>query len=635
MTFLDRRGCTARALLLLAFFALIVPSACVATQTSSTAQAATTVRWGAVVQPRDGLTSGQETARMESQVGRKFAGLRNYYLWDSTFPTADDLWIRDNGHELWVSVKSARSNGSIIPWSSVGAATPGTALYADMVRWAQRIREFGGVTHVIFNHEPETATNVSKGSAADFVAAWRNWVSVFRTVGVPNARFTWTVTAYAFRNGAARPAQSYYPGDAYVDEIGADDYNWLDCRDGIVNAPRSFTTIFGDFRTFGAAHPNRPLVIPEWGSAESDDPNDKAAWITDVRETLKRPEWSQVTYVNYYHARHTPTSRCLWYADTTPESLAAFVAMGQDPYFAEPGGPVDGPPTARFTVSCAALVCGFDGSTSSDAEGPVAGYRWDFGDGQAGTGGQVSHEFVTGGTYRVTLTVTDGAGATGAVSRDVVVAPAGTGGEIVFRGVGRAVGNLAAATVALPASVQQGDALLLFATVNQVAASVSGPAGVPGWTPLANFVSGTARTLVWTTTAPPGGAGTPVALQFDRYTKVVVELLAYGGASATGPGAVVATGSDSGTVHTTPTVTADGDGDWLVSYWADKSSTTTSWAAPAGMSVRDRAFGTPSGHISALVGDSGGPVPAGSAGGLSASTNAVSRAATVTVLLQP
>lgn len=628
MTFLDRLS--VRTVVLLMFFALIVPLAWVAPQTSSTAQAATTVKWGAVVQPRDGRTSVQETARMESLVGRKFAGLRNYYVWDTAFPTADDLWIRDTGRELWVSVKPRRTNGSTISWASIGAATPGTALYADMVRWAQRIRDFGATTHVIFNHEPETATNVNSGSAADFVAAWRTWVGVFRAVGVPNARFTWTVTAYAFRNGAQRPAQSYYPGDAYVDEIGADDYNWLDCRDGIVNAPRSFTTIFGDFRNFGAAHPNIPLVIPEWGSAESGNPNDKAAWITDARETLKRPEWSQVTYVNYYHARHTPTSRCLWYADTTPQSMAAFVAMGQDPYFAEPGGPVNGPPTARFTVSCSGLVCGFDGSTSADAEGPIAGYSWDFGDGQAATGRQASHEFAAGGTYRAALTVTDGAGATGTVSQDVTVTPSGTA-EIAFHGVSRAVGNVNSAALPLPAGVQAGDALLLFASVNQTATVVSVPAG---WTPVANVVFGSARALVWRATAPPGGAGAPVTVRFDRYTKVAVELLAYGGASATGPVAV-ATRSDTGTVHTTPTITAATGGGWLVSYWADKSSATTSWSAPAGLSVRDRAFGTPSGYISSMIGDSGGPIPAGPAGGLSAVTNAAATAGMVTLLLQP
>ena len=39
------------------------------------------------------------------------------------------------------------------------------------------------------------------------------------------------------------------------------------------------------------------------------------------------------------------------------------------------------PPTARFTASCTGLDCTLDGSGSSDPNGPIASYEWDFGDG--------------------------------------------------------------------------------------------------------------------------------------------------------------------------------------------------------------------------------------------------------------
>jgi hypothetical protein len=53
------------------------------------------------------------------------------------------------------------------------------------------------------------------------------------------------------------------------------------------------------------------------------------------------------------------------------------------------------------------------GRGSSDPEGPIASYSWDFGDGSLpGSGAQPSHPYATAGTYQVTLTVTDGAGAT-------------------------------------------------------------------------------------------------------------------------------------------------------------------------------------------------------------------------------
>ena len=72
-------------------------------------------------------------------------------------------------------------------------------------------------------------------------------------------------------------------------------------------------------------------------------------------------------------------------------------------------------PTAAFTVACGALTCFFDGSASSDPDGTIASYAWDFGDGSTGTGTKPAHGYTTGATRTVTLTVTDNGGATGTV----------------------------------------------------------------------------------------------------------------------------------------------------------------------------------------------------------------------------
>ena len=78
-----------------------------------------------------------------------------------------------------------------------------------------------------------------------------------------------------------------------------------------------------------------------------------------------------------------------------------------------PGGPGGGnqPPVASFTSSCPALACAFDGTGSSDPDGTIVSYAWNFGDGSTGTGPTPSHTYATGGTYTVTLTVTDDDGA--------------------------------------------------------------------------------------------------------------------------------------------------------------------------------------------------------------------------------
>ena len=83
------------------------------------------------------------------------------------------------------------------------------------------------------------------------------------------------------------------------------------------------------------------------------------------------------------------------------------------------------PPTAAFTATPNALAVGFDGSASSDSDGTIASYAWDFGDSSTGTGKTPSHTYAAAGSYSVTLTVTDNQGATGSVTHQVTVtAPA-------------------------------------------------------------------------------------------------------------------------------------------------------------------------------------------------------------------
>jgi serine protease len=78
-------------------------------------------------------------------------------------------------------------------------------------------------------------------------------------------------------------------------------------------------------------------------------------------------------------------------------------------------------PTASFTSSCTDLGCSFDGSGSSDSDGSIASYAWDFGDGNTASGSTASHTYAAGGTYTVTLTVTDDDGATDSASQSVTV----------------------------------------------------------------------------------------------------------------------------------------------------------------------------------------------------------------------
>jgi hypothetical protein len=63
----------------------------------------------------------------------------------------------------------------------------------------------------------------------------------------------------------------------------------------------------------------------------------------------------------------------------------------------------------------------FDGSASSDPDGDVLTYTWDFGDGSTGTGVQPTHTYATLGSFNVTLAVDDGRGGVHSASTTVVI----------------------------------------------------------------------------------------------------------------------------------------------------------------------------------------------------------------------
>jgi PKD repeat protein len=292
-------------------------------------------------------------------------------------------------------------------------------------------------------------------------------------------------------------------------------------------------------------------------------------------------------------------------------------------------------PTAAFSSDCTLLDCSFDSSGSVDPDGTIASYAWDFGDGDTSTDANPAHSFETAGSYDVELTVTDDDGDSDVVTEQVVVEGAPPASNVAFVASAATQANSNAPRVSVPAAVAAGDRLLLALSYNNSDRTTGPPTGVTGWSELDSVVAGDMRTVFWTKVAQAGDAGAQVTMPLSGSAKYTATVAAYSGVD---PAATLTTARAADTANhanrVTPAVTAP-EGAWVVSYWADKSTTTTAWTPAASVTGRQQVCGADAGHVCSLFADSGQVVAAGSYPGVTATTNAPSNKATTWSIVLP
>lgn len=86
--------------------------------------------------------------------------------------------------------------------------------------------------------------------------------------------------------------------------------------------------------------------------------------------------------------------------------------------------PGDQPPVPSFVSTSSQLALVVDASGSTDPDGTITSYAWDFGDGGAAVGVTASHTYAVPGTYPVTLLVSDDLGSTNSIVNQVTISNA-------------------------------------------------------------------------------------------------------------------------------------------------------------------------------------------------------------------
>jgi beta-mannanase len=233
------------------------------------------------------------------------------------------------------------------PWDdSAGASQPAYTLrtisagaYDSYIRqWAHDAAAWGRPFSLRFAPEMNGdwfpwGMGVGGNTSADYVAAWRHVVDIFRQGGATNVSWVWCP------NIADAPQVTFaslYPGDSYVDWVGLDGYNWGASQP---NDPYKHWTAFSDL--FGASYAAlmsltaKPMIIAETASTELG--GDKAQWITQGLLTDLPARFPNVRAVIWFDENKETD----WRVNSSATALTAFrTVVVSAPFRAQAPSPI-------------------------------------------------------------------------------------------------------------------------------------------------------------------------------------------------------------------------------------------------------------------------------------------------------
>lgn len=155
-------------------------------------------------------------------------------------------------------------------------------------------------------------------SDGSYKEAWRKIHRAFESRCPGDVKFVWAVNHFSVGEGASFTGT--YPGDAFVDFVGLDGYNWG------TNAEwgwQAWPDIFHEAYCAVVRTTNRQVLINEVASTERG--GDKAAWIRDMWARLD--DYGRVRGVVWFNdAKHESEigGRMDWPLDSSPGAMRAW-----------------------------------------------------------------------------------------------------------------------------------------------------------------------------------------------------------------------------------------------------------------------------------------------------------------------
>lgn len=210
------------------------------------------------------------------------AAVVNFFISDSeSFPTPRCNNVRNAGAVPLVTLEFwSTQNGGL---SSITNGNKD----AYLRNFADAAKAYGGEVWLRPFHEMNGdwypwAGTASGNSPEKLTAAWKHVYNIFQARGATNVKFVWCVNNDNVPNTSVNQIPNYWPGDAYVDMVALDGYNW---GTGYTWSKwRSFGAAFDQSYKAVAKLTNKPMFVAE--TATSELGGSKAAWITDMFNTI-------------------------------------------------------------------------------------------------------------------------------------------------------------------------------------------------------------------------------------------------------------------------------------------------------------------------------------------------------------
>jgi hypothetical protein len=254
---------------------------------------------------------------LEKRIGTKFA-IANFftgwsYLPDAAFAEKLDE-ISDNG---WVPMVSTN------PFFFDKCPDSGIPLYRAIAQGAcddflasvaKNLKSYGKPLMLRFAWEmnlPDMYWSIQKtnGEPLDFVDAWKHFHDILENNGADNV--IWVLSFLTSHSGTV-PYRDLYPGDAYVDWVALDGYNW-----GNTQKWSGWTSFDGVYRKSYEeliAVADKPVMLSEVSSAP--DGGNKADWLRDMLMVQIPNHFTKVGAVVFFNENKSEGESVDWRLDT-------------------------------------------------------------------------------------------------------------------------------------------------------------------------------------------------------------------------------------------------------------------------------------------------------------------------------